>query len=202
MLLEKPDKNYLKSILQFIQNLLSISSFKQTTDNQFIIVLQKEKILEILIPLIQKYGKYFTNIYIEIISLLLKNETPESLYHTPYSIINTGIKMNKPNRHTKEVFREIMKEEKEEKLKKGTINRHSRFGGIIVKNTGNQDQIVYQLVDGKKVERSHKVNRRMKINQPHKIELKVESPAVIKVALKKLIEDFRTDCFNGKLIHT
>eukprot|EP01080_Neovahlkampfia_damariscottae_P000146 gene146-4392_t len=195
MLMERPDKHYLGSILQFIQNILSISSFKQSTDNQFILVLKKENVLDLLIPLIQKYGNLYSKTFIEIISLLLKNETAESLYHTSYSILSTGVKLNKPNRHTKEAFREIINKEKEEKLKKGTINRHSRFGGVIVKNK-DEEQIVYHLVDGKQVERSHKINKRMKIHQPHKVELKIESPAEIKVALKKFVESFRTDCFN------
>jgi hypothetical protein len=195
--LKKPNKPFIRSVLQLIFNTLSIPSLKPNSDHHVILALEKNRFIEIFVTCIQKYGKEFKNLYIGIISLMLKDQTPSSLLHDSYSVTSSGVKINKPNPQTKEVFREIMLEEKAAKQNKMTINRHSRFGGVIVQNR-DEDPIVHQLVDGKPVTRSYKTNRNFKINKPHQIEKTTFSPPEVKLALKKFVEEFRMDCANGK----
>jgi hypothetical protein len=196
--LKKPNKTFIRSVLQLIFNTLSIPSLKPNTDHHVILAFEKNRFLEIFVTCIQKYGKEFKNLYIGIISLMLKDQTPASLLFDSYSVTSSGVKLNKPNPQTKEVFREIMLEEKAAKQNKTTINRHSRFGGVIVQNR-DEDPIVHQLVDGKPVTRSYKTNRNFKINKPHQIEKTTFSPPEVKLALKKFVEEFRMDCANGKI---
>lgn len=191
-----PEKNleFIENVLKLVVNLLKIETKNHDgyMNEKLLIQMKKEKFLDILIFLIQETGSKFMRLYMQILNILIVNQSGLDLATTFEA---KGEKL-KPNQDAKNKLLETIKLEKEKKGKNPMPLRHSRFGGPLVQKLTETSKVLLNSRTGSEMlKKNTPIQKSEKFKQDT---LESITSNEVKVILKHFIESFKNSCFNGK----
>lgn len=192
-----PDKNveFINLILILTRNILAIQNNhgvpQHNLDTQLIQTLSKDGFLDLFLALIPKDGERWPKLFLEILSILMRDETVDNIVYASKMSDATL----KPDPQRVKELQEMREQEKLKQEKLAPPTRHSRFGGVVVnKPFHGATQFIDPRRGGLIQKPKKKIVRKDRVDMK---DVRRKTPNPVKLILQNFVNEFLTTCFSS-----